>query len=229
MRTGEIVMKPATFLFSVGLLLTAEWAAAQPVYRSIDSRGNVSFSDQPPPTSGCAAEQVTTPIAGALGPASASSSANASSAAASLPYELRRIADRYPVTLYTGTDCAPCIAGRSLLVTRGIPFSERTVMTREDSETLLDLTGQKSLPVLHIGTQLLKGFSDAEWSRYLDAAGYPTVTMLPAHYRNPPTSPLVALQAAPVPGSKNDLPRSPTPQSAPGTAPGSSNPAGIRF
>ena len=222
-------MKPATFLVAVGLLLAAGWAAAQPVYRSTDARGNISFSDRPPPVPGGAAVKVTTPVTGALGPASTASPTSAGGAAESLPYELRRIADRYPVTLYTGTDCAPCIAGRSLLVTRGIPFSERTVMTREDSETLLNLTGQKSLPLLHIGTQLLKGFSDAEWARYLDAAGYPTVTMLPARYRNPPALPLVVLQAAPVPGSKNDSLRSPTPQSAPGTAPGSSNPAGIRF
>ena len=222
-------MKSATFLVAVGLLLVAGWAAAQPVYRSTDARGNVSFSDQPPPALGGAAAKVTKPVAGALGLASTASPASADGASGALPYELRRIANRYPVTLYTGTDCAPCIAGRSLLVTRGIPFSERTVMTREDSETLLNLTGQKSLPLLHIGTQLLKGFSDAEWSRYLDAAGYPTVTMLPARYRNPPASPLVVLQAAPVPGSKNDFPRSQTPQSAPGNAPGSSNPAGIRF
>lgn len=225
-------MKPATFLVAVGLLLAAGWAAAQPVYRSTDARGNVSFSDQPPPAPGGAAAKGTTPVAGALGPASTASPtspASAGGAAESLPYELRRIANRYPVTLYTGTDCAPCIAGRSLLVTRGIPFSERTVTTREDSETLLNLTGQKSLPLLHIGTQLLRGFSDAEWLRYLDAAGYPTVTMLPARYRNPPASPLVVLQAAPVPAPKNDLPRSPTLQSAPGTAPGPSNPAGIRF
>lgn len=220
-------MKPAAiFLCAVGLLLAAGSAPAQPVYRSIDARGSISFSDQPPPTPGGAggvAAKVTTPVAGASGPA------NAGSADVSLPYELRRIADRYPVTLYTGTDCTPCIAGRSLLVTRGIPFSERTVVTREDSETLLNLTGQKSLPLLYIGTQLLKGFSDAEWSRYLDAAGYPAVTVLPARYRNPPASPLVVLQAAPVPGAKSDLPRSPTPQSAPGNAPDSSNPAGIRF
>ena len=222
-------MKPATFLSAMGLLLAASWAAAQPVYRSIDARGNVSFSDQPPPAPGGAATKVSTPVAKALGPASSTSPAGAGGAAESLSYELRRIADRYPVTLYTGTDCAPCIAGRSLLVTRGIPFSERTVMTREDSETLLTLTGQKSLPLLHIGTQLLKGFSDTEWSRYLDAAGYPTGTMLPARYRNPPALPLVVLQAAPVLGSKNDLPKSPTPQSAPDNAPGSSNPAGIRF
>ena len=227
-------MKPAaTFLCAVGILSAAGWAAAQPVYRSTDARGTVSFSDQPLPAPG-GVDGVTvkanTPVVGASGPAS---SANASNAAVSLPYELRRIADRHPVTLYTGTDCAPCIAGRSLLVTRGIPFSERTVTTREDSETLLTLTGQKSLPLLHIGTQLLKGFSDTEWSHYLDAAGYPTGTVLPARYRNPPASPLVVLQAVPVPmpipALKSDTPRSPTPQSATGATPGLNNPAGIRF
>ena len=40
---------------------------------------------------------------------------------------------RFPVTLYTSTNCAPCGAGRTLLASRGIPFSERTVATNDST------------------------------------------------------------------------------------------------
>jgi len=202
---------------TLGLLLVAGWAAAQPVYRSVDANGKVSFSDQLAISSGASAAKATTTVS------------NADTANESLPYEVRQIAERYPVTIYTGTDCAPCLAGRSLLVTRGIPFSERTVTTREDSESLQNLSGQRSLPLLGVGTQLLKGFSDVEWSQYLDAAGYPPSSLLPARYRNPPASPLVVLQAVPVPALKSNPARLPAPRAVPGAAPNPNNPAGIRF
>ncbi len=189
---------------------------AQTVYRQVDRNGKVTFSDQPP-----AANAQPTPSGG-----------TASGGGAALPYELNQVAQRYPVTIYTGNDCAPCSAGRSLLVTRGIPFQERTVNTNDDILALQRLSGQAALPILSIGAQQLKGFSDPEWSQYLDAAGYPKSAQLPAGYRNPLAAPLVAVQVAPAPAAQATAPAAvPQPAPAPGPAQGPtpSNPAGIKF
>ncbi|MDR6860632.1 glutaredoxin family protein [Variovorax guangxiensis] len=198
------------------LLLAAGAAFAQPVYRHLDKNGKVTFSDQPP----AADAQAAAPRGGAAG-----------GAGPGLPYELRQVAQRYPVMIYTGDECGPCGAGRSLLVTRGIPFEERTVKSNADIETLQRLSGQSSLPLLSIGSQQLKGFSDAEWSQYLDAAGYPKSAQLPAGYRNPPAQPLVAIQAAPAAPARPVAAPAPAPAPAPPAAngPTPSNPAGIKF
>ena len=152
-------MKLQTAFAGLTLLLIAGATLAQPVYRNVDKNGKVTFSDQPPSANAPAA------------PARAGNSV--ASAGGGLPYELRQVVQRYPVTLYANEDCGPCAAGRSLLVTRGVPFDERTVKSNEDVAALQRLSGQNSLPLLSIGAQQLKGFSDAEWSQYLDAAGYP--------------------------------------------------------
>ncbi|RZL88200.1 MAG: glutaredoxin family protein [Variovorax sp.] len=202
-------------LSALFLLCAAGAALAQPVYRQVDKNGKVTFSDQPP-----AANAQPAATRGAAAPG----------ADAGLPYELRQVMQRYPVTLYTSDECGPCSAGRSLLVTRGVPFDERTVKSSEDVQALQRLSSQSSLPLLTIGSQQLKGFSDAEWSQYLDAAGYPKAAQLPASYRNPAAQPLVAAQPAPTSQPQRAAPAAaPEPAPAAATGPTPSNPAGIKF
>ncbi|WP_309934126.1 glutaredoxin family protein [Variovorax paradoxus] len=203
-------------LSGFALLLIAAGAMAQPIYRNVDKNGKVTFSDRAPTAS---TEPAAAPQAGITPPANAG-----------LPYELRQVAQRYPVTLYSSEECAPCGTARSLLVTRGIPFEERAVKSSQDVEALQRLSNQASLPLLTIGSQQLKGYSDAEWSRYLDAAGYPKSNSLPAGYRNPPARPLVALQ--PAPGASEPAPvaqPAPQPPTPAPSGPSPSNPAGIKF
>ena len=200
-----------------GLVLAfiAVGAVAQPVYRQVDKNGKVTFSDRAPTAS---TEAASAPQGGVTAPANAG-----------LPYELRQVAQRYPVTLYSSDECGPCSTARSLLVTRGIPFEERTVKSNEEVQALQRLSSQSSLPLLTIGSQQLKGFSDAEWSQYLDAAGYPKSNSLPAGYRNGLVRPLIAQQAAPAtraPAAPAAQPASPPPASS---EPTPSNPAGIKF
>jgi glutaredoxin len=200
-------------LTGVALLLVAAGAMAQPIYRNVDKNGKVTFSDRAPTAS---TEPAAGPQAGIVPPANAG-----------LPYELRQVVQRYPVTLYSSEECGPCGAARSMLTTRGIPFEERTVKSNEDIEALQKLSGQNTLPLLTIGSQQLKGYSDTEWSQYLDAAGYPKSNGLPAGYRNAPARPLVAQQAAPAPRAAA-APAAPPPPAAP-SEPGAGNPAGIKF
>lgn len=196
--------------------LFAASALAQGVYRIVGPDGRVTYSDQPPPA-GATVRQ-----------AGGASAGNATGA--QLPFELRQVASRFPVTLYTSSDCAPCNSGRNLLNARGIPYAEKTITTPQDADALKRLSGETGLPFLTIGGQQIKGYSDSEWSQFLDAAGYPKQSQLPGSYRRPASTPLVAvrpLEATPANNSAAAQ-RAVRPAEVP-VAPPVDNPAGIRF
>lgn len=204
------------------LVLLASAASAQ-VYRIVGPDGRVTFSDRP----AISAAQPQTETASTSQPASGTSS----SVAAQLPYELRQIASRYPVTLYSGKDCQPCDEARMHLQNRGIPFSERTIETQNDVAALNKLSGQDNLPFATIGNQHLKGFNADNWDHNLTAAGYPKQPQLPKSYQAPAPKPLTMpppksaeqTKAAAQP-EKPAQPTMPTPGS-----PTPNNPAGLRF
>lgn len=211
-------------LIGCGLLLSAA-VQAQGVYRIVGPDGRVTFSDRPQP--------------GSAQPKAEAAQANSSTANTSntsnaqLPYALRQAADRYPVTLYSSKDCEPCEEARNYLRGRGIPFSERTVETAADVTALKKLSSQDGLPFATIGSQHLKGFASDNWAQYLNAAGYPAQSALPASYRAPAARPLTtpapaeAAKPAQPERAERAAPAAPaTP--APGT-PTPNNPAGLRF
>lgn len=202
--------------------LASVGAQAQNVYRILGPDGKVTFSDRPP------AETTAPPARSPAAPAAATASPAAANGV--LPYELRQVANRYPVTIYTGNDCAPCGSLRNLLTSRGVPYTERTVTSNEDIAALQRLSGSTSLPFGTIGGQQLVGFSDAEWIQYLDAAGYPKQSQLPSNYRQPAPTPLVA--AKPMEAAPAAEPKAPARPALPppvNDGPTPSNPAGIRF
>ncbi len=207
----------AVILGSAALLGASALVQAQTVYRIVGADGKVTFSDKPPVSSDQG--KVSGVGVGAAGAASAGA----------LPFELRQVMSKYPVILYSSVECAPCSAGRSLLNSRGVPYVERTVTTTEDVSALQRLTGDISLPVLTVGNQRIKAYSDLEWTLYLDAAGYPKTSVLPATYKNAPPTPLVAIQTSSVPKSAAKEPKLEEPATPFPTGPTPSNPAGIAF
>ncbi len=197
---------------AVFTLLTASLSLnvdAQQLYKIVGPDGKVTFSDQPPPAA--AGGKVIAGRAGALGNSTAADTgAPSGSGSSNLPLDVRTAASKAPVTLYTSKDCAPCGLGRSLLAARGVPFSEKTVESVADNLALRKLTGDTTMPVALIGGVQLKGFSESQWSDYLDAAGYPKTSALPSSYRNP-----VATSASPKPPASapaTTLPPQPTVQ-----------------
>ena len=224
MKSKVLKFDAEKFAFSVATLavfaIGAFWSTAlhAQVYRIVGSDGKVTFSDKSPATEG-------TPRKGAE-----KSSSVTNGASAGLPYELQQVAIKYPVTLYVGDNCGPCGAGRSMLTSRGIPFAEKTVSSSQDAQALQRLSGDTSLPFMTIGSQQLKGFSDNEWTQFLDAAGYPSSSTLTPSYRRPAATPLVFIAAAPAPvltGAIQAPAARPVP--APRLAPNNDNPAGIKF
>lgn len=224
MLSAKAILAARVAVLALG---TAAGAAGAQVYRIVGPDGKVTFSDKPPVAAG---------TQGAPGAVAASSGGSAGGS--SLPFELRQVASRYPVTFYAGPNCVPCGAGRAYLSQRGIPFTEKSVSSAEDIEALTRLGGGSgALPLLTIGAQQLKGYSELEWAQFLDAAGYPRTSQLPASYRPPAATPLVVAQpvapdntaAAPQadPAAAQAPARTPTRSAAP--APGGSNPAGITF
>ena len=204
-------------LMSLLVMLAGAGVHAQTVYRIVSPDGKVTFSDRAPDSNA-------KPTQGAT--------QGSAAAGSTLPYELQQITTRFPVTLYTGSDCTPCNGARNLLVGRGIPFTERTITTNEDIDALQRLSGSSSLPFGTIGGQQLTGFSDTEWTQYLNAAGYPKQSQLPSNYRRPPAAPLVAVKAVQPMAPETPAKGAPVerPRPAPTThGPTPSNPAGIRF
>lgn len=212
MKTLTAATRPLALL---GLSLLALPLLAQGVYRIVGPDGKVTFSDQPPPDT-------------AARTGGAGNTVNTSAGVGQLPFELRQVASRYPVTLYTGKDCAPCNSGRNLLNARGIPYAEKTVSSPDDGAALKRLNGDGTLPLLSIGSQQIKGYSDIEWSQYLDAAGYPKQSQLPPGYRRPAPAPMVAAKPAAPAQTKAKDSSAPPPTAVP-VAPPVTNPAGIRF
>lgn len=186
------------------LLLAALPALAQ--YKVIGPDGRITYTDRPP--AGAKTEAI-----------GAGSVSGGDTAGSNLPYELKQVASRFPVTLYTSTDCAPCDQGRALLKQRGVPFTERTVSTSEDSAALRRLEGVDTVPLLRIGGQQIKGYAASDWNNYLTIAGYPAQSTLPPNYVAPPPTPLTPKPSA---SSKPSVaPPAPTPSPTPsnGTAP----------
>jgi glutaredoxin len=183
---------------------------AQQVYKSVDKNGRVTYSEVPPlPSSG---DKLT----------------GESAANPSLPYALQQVVSRYPVTLYTTKDCGPCVNARLMLTQRGVPFAERTVSSNEDIDAYKKLNNENTFPLATIASQQLKGYEETEWTKYLDAAGYPKSSLLPRNYRNAEATTLTPKKVAEK--SEKEVAEKPAiarPAPVPQTP--NNNPAGIKF
>lgn len=217
-------MTPTTLrlLAATALALSALPAAA--LYKVVQPDGSVTYTDRPPVDANARITPLNRSGAATVPPV-------ASPAAPPLPAELRQAVQRHPVTLYAAPDCAPCVEGRALLQARGIPYSEKRVESGEDVAALEQLIGGRTLPVLAIGAQLLRGYS-GDWASFLDAAGYPRESRLPRGWPPASVSPLAPRAAPAAPAAPTPAPTptaAPEPESAPGTGSGAGSPGRVRF
>ncbi len=202
-----------TRLLAAALLLAPAWSA-HALYKVVQPDGSVTYTDRPP-------------AAGSGRIITLGRGAAVEAPEVSMPLELRQAAQRYPVTLYTSSDCAPCDSGRRLLQQRGVPYSERLVTSEEDAVALERKVGGRTVPALTIGTQPLRGLSETDWSAYLDAAGYPRESRLPRNWQPPAPTPLVERIPAPLPAREPAPPAEPAATGAPAVEP--SPPGTLRF
>jgi glutaredoxin len=195
------------------IMLAAGHLYAQQVYKSVDKNGRVTYSEVPP------------------APGSENKLTADSSSSGSLPYALQQVVSRYPVTLYTTAECSPCINARLMLTQRGVPFKELTISSVEDIIAYKKLNGDNNFPLATISAQQLKGYEEAEWTKYLDAAGYPKSSTLPRNYKNAEATSLTPKKVAEK--SEKEVTEKPasTRVARPAATPQepANNPAGIRF
>ncbi len=196
----------------LAVLALMSGSSAWALYKVVGPDGRITYTDRPPSDR----------------PAQAIRANGATASTEGLPYELQRVVSRYPVSLFTGPKCASCDAGRQLLKDRGVPFVEKTISTNDDVRAYNKQEATDQLPSVRIGQKQLLGYSQADWTSYLDAAGYPAKSALPLNYRWPEPAPLAPpaenKPAASAP-ARNAAP-APADSSAP---PAGSSPAGIRF
>jgi glutaredoxin len=200
-------MKIAHFACAAAALLAVTSTAAQSLFKIVGPDGRVTYTDRAPSASDGRAVPVNRETGSANDPA--------------LPFALRQVAARFPVTLFTSSDCGEgCSMARSLLARRGIPYRERTASSAEDRDAWVSIVGGTESPTLHVGAQALRGFTPSTWEETLDLAGYPKTSALPANYPPPAATPLIPPRVAASPP--------PAPRAAPAQDT-SANPGGIRF
>jgi glutaredoxin len=193
---------------AVAAALLAPALPALALYKVVGPDGSVTYTDRPP--------VATTSRITSLGRSGETTAATDPT----LPAELRQVVSRYPVTLYTTTDCPPCDTGRQLLQQRGVPFNERRISSDDDAAALERAVGGRMLPALSIGAQGLRGLSQADWTSYLDAAGYPRESKLPRGYQQPAAAPLVERAPARTTPAAAPAPEAPAAPEVPATEPG---------
>jgi glutaredoxin len=184
-------------LAAVAMLLGGAAVGALAQYKIVGPDGKVTYTDKPP-----AAADIKLP----------SGSGSSDAGNNGMPYETRQAMAKYPVTIFTTKDCSGCDMARQALRQRGVPFTEFTVNTSTDFDALQSRFGNTSTPVVQIGTQAMKGYSSADLSSYLDAAGYPAQARLtgyswpPARSLAPPPA-TVSVQPTQTPPATSPLPQ----------------------
>lgn len=184
------------------LMLAGALPVQAQVYKWVGPDGKVQYSDTPPPASD------------AKGKTEAVQVPSSSRSSVSLPFELAEAVKKNPVVFYSSTNCTPCDTARKLLMSRGVPFTEKTVRTGDDVTHLREVSGDSQVPVMMVGTRKHQGFVAQEWDDSLTAAGYPAENKLPKTYRNPPPEaaaprkeePVQAKPAAAEPPMSTELP-----------------------
>lgn len=153
-----------TLFLLIAAGLVSNFAFAAEVYRWVDDKGGVHYSDQPPPPG-----------------AKTSSKFQAAGNVVEVDkesYETKYARANSPVTLYASNCGAVCDQAQEHLRQRGIPFSVRD--PSKEPEIALELkkmTGKIEVPVIKVGKQHQMGFSESSWDSMLDAAGYPKTAM----------------------------------------------------
>jgi glutaredoxin len=190
------------------LLLSA--LPAHALFKVVGPDGKVTYSDRPPPPTDGRAMQV-------------NRDGSTATNDVALPFALRQVMAKFPVTLYTASKCEACDMGRALLQRRGIPFAERTATTNEDKEVWEKMTGGQEAPVMKIGAQVMRGFNASAWEETLDVAGYSRTSQLPPNYKQAAAQPLVEPKPVKPPVTATEATPTPAPVDP------QSNPRGIRF
>ncbi len=149
-----------TLLLSICLLIIAiNNVSASSLFKWVDKEGKVHYGDQP--------DESAVNVEQKIFVAPAADGDN-------LSYGARKAKQDFPVTLFVAGNCGEvCVQARALLNKRGVPFSEKNLLSQEDINVFKAKTGGEAIPTLMVGKTVIKGFETGLWNSELDIAGYP--------------------------------------------------------
>jgi len=133
-------------------------ANAATLYKWIDSEGNVTYQDIPPPSDveyeekSYAEPEATTEIS----------------------QQIERAARENPISLYAITPCDACDLVRLYLEKRSIPFAEKDIRNNAALQNELEQkTGRLIVPTLIIGSEIIDGYNKTALGNMLSDQGFP--------------------------------------------------------
>lgn len=146
-------MRLPAILLAAGLLL-APAAHAGKLYKWVDSQGNVSYQDRPPPDGAKGVQERT--VKGVDESQEGDDTTRA------------------PVTLYAIPKCSSCDAARAYLKKRNVAFTEKNVESDPKAQAELKAkSGGLAVPTIIVGKTVMKGYMESWLGGELDKAGYP--------------------------------------------------------
>lgn len=142
----------------LSLLIGFASAQAGKLYKWVDRDGNISYHDKPPPAeSGYRVEEK--PISTGEKPKKGDPNA--------------KVAEKFPVVLYSAPKCESCNLARTYLEKRKIPFTEKNVeVDLTLQEELKKKIGVVSVPTITVGEKVMRGYLESLLEGELDAVGY---------------------------------------------------------
>ncbi len=136
-------------------------AQADTLYKWVDSQGRISYHDQPPPDG--AGYRVEEKVLGTGNKHKEDDT-------------LAKVAEKFPVVLYSVPDCGSCDLARFYLQKRKVPFTEQNLNTNPElQQTLKKKIGSLSAPTIMIGEKVMKGYVESLLEGELDGVGYPKI------------------------------------------------------
>jgi len=150
-------MRHATVLL-LSLLIGFASAQAGKLYKWVDRDGNVSYHDRPPPAES-AYRVEEKPITTGEKPKKGDPNA--------------KVAEKFPVVLYSAPKCESCALARVYLERRKVPFIEKNVEADPAlQEELKKKIGVLSVPTIIVGEKVMRGYLESLLEGELDAVGY---------------------------------------------------------
>ncbi len=154
---GRINLLLVMALMAIGISA----AQADTLYKWVDSQGRISYHDQPPPDG--AGYRVEEKVLGTGNKHKEDDT-------------LAKIAEKYPIVLYSVPDCGSCDLARLYLQKRKVPFTEQNLNTDPElQQTLKKKIGSWSAPTIMIGEKVMKGYVESVLEGELDGVGYPKI------------------------------------------------------
>jgi len=148
-------------LMAVLLALTASAVQSQTIYRWVDDKGRVQYSEKPPAgASSRAVEQRVTSVG--------------SQGKSEKPQEMkpRTMAQKPSVTMYMTDWCPYCRQASAYFRRNGVPFAELDIEKNAAANAEYRRLGGRGVPLILVGEQRMSGFSEPRMTQMLKAAGY---------------------------------------------------------